>query len=486
MSVTTQPHELAITVKKQDDFGEWYHQLVQKGELIMYSHVSGCYTLLPKSYFVWEEIQRTLDREIKLRGVKNCYYPLFISKKALELEKQHFDGFQAEVAWVTRGGVNDLVEPIAVRPTSETIMYSSFPSLINSYHDLPLKLNQWCNVVRWEFRDPTPFIRSREFLWQEGHTVYETKDEAFKEVLDIIKLYKNIYQNLLAVPCVLGKKTNSEKFAGADETYTIETYIPNCNKGVQAATSHMLGQNFSKMFGIEFIDKDMKKQHPYQNSWGFTTRSIGVSLMTHSDDKGVVLPPSVSDVQIVIIPIFNAKNKDSVMKCIYGIYDVIKNNFRCKVDDRNKRPGWKYNYWELRGVPLRIEIGEKDIEKNQVTIVFRHTGEKTTIEFNLENLTNNLDQALIKIHQDLYEKAEAELMDSIVKISTRDEFMKNNKLSLVPWCGDDKCEMDIKKLLDGVKSLCIPEDPDLQKMFTKSCLVCENTAMINCLFGRSY
>lgn len=479
-------HELAITVKKKDDFGEWYHQLVLKGDLIMYSHVSGCYTLLPKSYFVWEEIQNELNSEIKSRGVKNCYYPLFISKKALELEKQHFDGFQAEVAWVTKGGLNDLAEPIAVRPTSETIMYSSFPNLISSYHDLPLKLNQWCNVVRWEFRDATPFIRSREFLWQEGHTVYETKDEALEEVKDIIKLYENIYHNLLAVPCILGKKTKSEKFAGADETYTLEAYIPGCNKGVQAATSHMLGQNFSKMFGIEFTDKDMKTQHPYQNSWGFTTRSIGVSLMIHSDDKGVVLPPVVSDVQIIIIPIFATKNKDLVMDKIYSVYDVIKNKFRVRIDDRNKRPGWKYNYWELRGVPVRLELGEKDIEKNQITVAIRHNGIKSTLELNLETVVDNLDQVLKKIHQDLYEKAKLELLESIVKIHSKDDFIVNTKLSLVPWCGCDKCEVKIKELSEGVKSLCIPEDVNLQKIFAKSCLVCDNDATVNCLFGRSY
>ena len=354
---------LGIVNKKETNFSDWYSEVIVKSEMVDYYDISGCYILRPWSYEIWERIQNFFDSLIKTLDVKNVYFPMFVSEKALTKEKEHIAGFSPEVAWVTRSGKSEIDPPIAIRPTSETIMYPSFAKWIRSHRDLPLKINQWTNIVRWEFKNPTPFIRTREFLWQEGHTAHSTFEEAEEMVFKILKFYKMVYEDLLACPVIQGKKSENEKFAGGFYTTSIETMLPN-GKGVQCATSHHLGQNFSKMFEINFLDKNKEKKLVWQTSWGLTTRTIGVLVMMHGDNNGLVLPPKISPIQVVIIPIKTSKDDP---KEILGkgeeIFKLLKDNgIRVEFDDSEMHtPGWKYAQWELKGVPIRIEYGKKDL-----------------------------------------------------------------------------------------------------------------------------
>eukprot|EP01098_Paradermamoeba_levis_P016640 TRINITY_DN907_c0_g1_i2.p1 TRINITY_DN907_c0_g1~~TRINITY_DN907_c0_g1_i2.p1 ORF type:complete len:654 (-),score=231.40 TRINITY_DN907_c0_g1_i2:444-2405(-) len=353
---------LGITVKKAEDFSEWYTQVLRKAELIDYYEISGCYIFRPWSYQIWEVIQRFFDTEIKKLGVVNAYFPLFVTEGALNKEKAHIEGFAAEVAWVTKSGDQDLARPVAIRPTSETIMYPAYAEWIKSHRDLPLKINQWNNVVRWEFKHPVPFLRSREFLWQEGHSAFATKDEADKEVLEILDLYRQVYEDILAIPVIKGFKSEHEKFAGGLYTTTCEAFIPTNGRGIQGATSHCLGQNFSKMFDITFEDASRftEPQFVWQNSWGITTRTIGVTIMVHGDDKGLILPPKAAPLQVVLVPI-NKKDADQKLLVDRGnqiIKELAAAGVRGHMDDRDTyNPGWKFNRWELKGVPVRIELG---------------------------------------------------------------------------------------------------------------------------------
>src|SRR3989344_2683209 len=351
-----------ITSEK-DDFSDWYTQILQKAELIEYTDVSGSYILRPSSYFIWEQIKDYFDKLIKEDGVKNVYFPLLIPKSNLMKEQEHIKGFTPEVAWVTKSGNTVLKEPLAIRPTSETIFYPAYSKWIRSWRDLPLRLNQWANIVRWEFKNPVPFIRSREFLWQEGHSAFETKQEAEEEVKKIQDFYEKTYKEILAIPVIKGKKTDKEKFAGADYTLTIETFLPS-GKSAQSATSHLLGQNFAKAFNITYLDKSEKKQYVWQTSWGISTRSIGIAIMMHSDNKGLVLSPKVSETQVIIIPIFDKENKKEISTKVKEMEAKLKKeNIRVKVDDSDSKPGFKFNEWEMKGIPLRIEIGPKDLQK---------------------------------------------------------------------------------------------------------------------------
>jgi len=372
-----------IRAKKEENFSEWYIQLIEKAELIEYSPVSGCIILRPTSYAIWESITQFLDKKIKEKGVQNVYFPLLIPENLLKKESKHVEGFSPEVAWVTEAGDSKLNERLAIRPTSETIMYDTFKKWIRSYRDLPLLTNQWANVVRWEFKHSIPFLRTREFLWQEGHTVFATQKESEEHALEMLEDYAKTYEELLAVPVIKGTKTDSEKFAGADITYSIETLLPN-GKAIQAATSHCLGQNFSKAFDIKFIDKDEKTKYVYQNSWGFTTRSIGIMIMIHSDNKGLVLPPKVAMNKVVIIPILMEKDKERVI----GRTKILKKQlekYNPILDDRDDiKPGNKFNNYEMKGLPIRIELGPRDLEKNQAVIVRRDTGEKRSV--NLDDI----------------------------------------------------------------------------------------------------
>ncbi|KAG7772061.1 hypothetical protein KL931_000401 [Ogataea haglerorum] len=504
---------IGVTVDKERDFSGWYQQILTKGEMLDYYDVSGCYILRPASYAIWEKIQRWFDDRIKADGVSNAYFPMFVSSRVLEKEKDHVEGFAPEVAWVTRAGSSDLEEPIAIRPTSETVMYPYYAKWIRSHRDLPLKLNQWNSVVRWEFKHPQPFLRTREFLWQEGHTAHLTKEEASEQVSRILDLYAGVYEELLAVPVIKGVKTENEKFAGGLYTTTCEGYIPTTGRGIQGATSHHLGQNFSKMFNIS-VENPLGPEHPkiyaHQTSWGLSTRVIGVMVMIHSDNKGLVIPPRVAQNQVVIIPVgITSKTTKDIENKLYQTCSELDSRLK-KADVRtitdfrdNYSPGWKFSDWELKGVPVRLEVGPKDIANNSVMAVRRDNGEKTALS--LDTIETELPKLLEAIQKSLFDAAK-EKYDSHRKIVTewKDFVPALNKKNVIlaPWCGVPECEDDIKdssaKKDDGedyetdekapsmgAKSLCIPYDqPELKE--GQKCVKCDKPAVNFTMFGRSY
>lgn len=475
-----------ISVKKSEDFSEWYTQLLQKAELIEYSPVSGCYILRPNCYFIWEKVQRYFDDLIKKDGVKNAYFPLFIPESLLKKESAHVQGFAPEVAWIDYAGDTKLAERLAVRPTSETIMYDSYSKWIRSYKDLPLRINQWCNVVRWEFKHPVPLLRSREFLWQEGHTVFATKEEAVKEALHILDFYAKVFEEMYAVPVAKGRKSEQEKFAGADATFSVEAFLPN-GKAIQGATSHNLGQNFSKAFNISFLDEKQQRQFAWQNSWGISTRSIGVMILMHSDDKGLVLPPKVAPIQAVIVPIIFEDSKARVLAKAKEIAKHLEEKgISVFLDDREGyTPGWKFNEWELKGVPVRIELGPKDLDKNQVMVARRDTGAKTS--FLISSAVNEINCLLDDIQNNLFDKAKKYLESAVVEVADLSEAKKkidSGKIVFAPWCGEAGCEENIKAET-GAKSLNSPlEQPKMKK--GQKCFACEKMAKYYFRFGKSY
>ncbi|MEM3374101.1 MAG: proline--tRNA ligase [Candidatus Woesearchaeota archaeon] len=477
---------LGLTAKKDENFSEWYTQLIQKADLADYSSVSGCIVFKPYSYEIWEKLQKFLDEKFKKSGVKNAYFPSMIPENLLNKEKEHVEGFTPEVAWITHAGNQKLNEKLALRPTSETIIYDSYSKWIRSYNDLPLRLNQWCNVVRWEFKYAIPFLRTREFLWQEGHSVFATKEEADKEVLEILDYYAEAFEELLAVPVIKGKKTEREKFAGALYSTTIETFLP-IGKAIQCSTSHCLGQNFSKAFEITFLDNKGNKQYAWQNSWGFSTRAIGTMIIMHSDDKGLVLPPKVAPIQIVIIPILFENTKEKVLSSAKKIKEELTQEYSVYLDEREQyTPGWKFNNWELKGVPLRIEIGPKDLEKDQITIARRDTSEKYQIP--ISNIKTKVNELLTEIQKNLYQKAEKSIKKSIVKIKTWQEFLKaveEKKYIRAEHCGLIECEDEIRNKTEGVKTTCIPFE-QAQKEKLGNCFHCGKKAQYEVLFAKSY
>lgn len=456
---------------------------------------------------MWENVQGFLDRHFKDLGVKNCYFPLFIPKKFLCKEEEHLEGFAPEVAWVTKAGQSDLHEHIAVRPTSETGMYPYVKDWIRSHRDLPMQLNQWNNVVRWEFKQTVPFLRSREFLWQEGHSAFANKEEAVKEVYDILDLYSRAYQEVLCVPVIKGRKTESEKFAGADFTTTIEGFIPGNGRGIQAATSHHLGQNFSKMFEISYDAEESKeKNFVFQNSWGFTTRSLGVMILTHGDDNGLVVPPMIAQYQVVIVPIIFKDSSDQVLAKCREVYAFLRSRgIRVNLDDRDTlTPPRKFFYHELRGVPVRLEIGPKDLAKNCCVLVRRDNGKKE-MGVSLDGLDAKLADVFKAMHSDMFEKAKTAMMSRLKTVTEWKEFVPAlNALHLViaSWCNVADCEKGIKTdsseeaknlqqdgfaLTAAAKSLCIPADQSLAgKPLPEKCFHCDRPASVWCLFGRSY
>ncbi|XP_053164883.1 bifunctional glutamate/proline--tRNA ligase isoform X4 [Hemicordylus capensis] len=499
---------LGLEAKKEENLAEWYSQVITKSEMIEYYDVSGCYILRPWAFSIWEDIKNFFDSEIKKLGVENCYFPMFVSQAALEKEKTHIADFAPEVAWVTKSGKTELAEPIAVRPTSETVMYPAYAKWVQSHRDLPIKLNQWCNVVRWEFKHPQPFLRTREFLWQEGHTAFSTYEEAAEEVLQILDLYARIYEELLAIPVVKGRKTEKEKFAGGDYTTTVEAFISASGRGIQGATSHHLGQNFSKMFEIVFEDPRIpgEKQFAYQNSWGLTTRTIGVMTMIHGDNTGLVLPPRVACVQVVIIPcgITNSLSEEDkealVTKCNEYLKRLLSANIRARADLReNYSPGWKFNHWELKGVPIRLEVGPRDMKNHQFVAVRRDTGEKLSLAEN--EAVNQLRHILEEIHTNLYNRAAEDLKSHMVVANTMESVQKeldSGKIVQIPFCGEIECEDWIKKTTArdqdlepgapsmGAKSLCIPFKPLCELQNGAKCVCNKNPAKFYTLFGRSY
>ena len=491
--------KLKMTYDKVSQFADWYSEVIIKGDMIEYYDVSGCYILKPNAFFVWEQVQQYLDRRFKELGVHNVYFPMFVKKKHLESEKDHLEGFEAEVAWVTHSGKSKLAEPIAIRPTSETIMYPVYKKWIQSHRDLPILYNQWSNVVRWEFKHPTPFIRTREFLWQEGHTVHANNEECSDFVQKILDIYADCYREVLAVPVIKGVKSELEKFAGADYTTTCETFVGDVGRSIQACTSHNLGQNFAKIFDISFEDKDMKSKLPYQASWGFTTRSVGVLIMHHSDNKGLVFPPTVATVQVVIIPITFSKGAKEVQKKCNEITELLKKNgIRAHIDDRtNYKPGWKFNDWELKGVPLRIEIGPKDIEEGKAQTCRRFDNKKSKISF--ENIVEDVNKILNDINTEMFKQAEEKMMKKKGKATNWKEFMDElNQLKFIetPWCTDKQCEENVKahsaedsdesSALSGkAKTLCMPQGQSNVPEGTK-CFKCDKPAQKYVLWGRSY
>lgn len=477
--------QLGLSVKKSEDFNEWYNQLVLKADMIDYSSVSGCIVFKPNSYAIWEKIQHIINDKIRRSGHRNCYFPMFIPESLLKKEAEHIEGFSPEVAWVTKAGNTELSERLAIRPTSETIMYESFAKWVRSWRDLPLLLNQWNSVVRWEFKHAKPFLRTREFLWQEGHTVHATKEDAEREVMQQLFEYVDLVENFMAIPVVAGKKTDREKFAGADYTTTVEAFMPD-GKALQMATSHMLGQNFAKVFDIKFLDKDEKEKHAYQTSWGLSTRTIGAIVMTHGDDKGLVLPPKIAPIQIVIIPIVFKETKEAVIAKAKEIAKKLKaKNYNIEIDDREGyTPGWKFNEWELKGVPLRIEIGPKDIEADQIVLVRRDNNEKTTIK--TKDLEKKAEQALSDVQDSLFKKAREYLAKSIVEVHSFNDFVdaiKSKKMAKALFCGQNGCEGIIKDKAEGATCRCIPFE---QKSVQGKCVQCGKEARFWALFGKGY
>ncbi len=474
--------ELGITVKKSENFDEWYIQVILRSEFTDYSAVSGCMIFRPDAYFVWEQTQKFLDEQIKKIGIKNVYFPLLIPEKFLSKEKEHVEGFSPEVAWVTQAGNSKLDERLAIRPTSETIMYPSYSKWIRSWRDLPMRYNQWNNVIRWEFKHAVPLLRTREFLWQEGHTVFANEKEALAEEKEIIEAYRRTTEELLALPGIIGRKTEKEKFAGAVFTISIEHLLPD-GRAIQGPDFHHDGQNFSKAFDITFLDKKKEKQYAWQNTWGFSTRELGVMVAIHGDDKGLILPPKVAPIQVVIVPIYDSKTREEVLKEAKELEEKLK-EFRTLLDDREEfSPGFKYNEWELKGIPIRIEIGPKDIKNDQAVLVRRDTLKKEIVKINKIDLS--VKELLKDIHKSMFDRATDFLKNNIHRVNTLDEFKKGLKkggIFQACWCGERSCEDKIKEET-GAKILNIPFDQE--KVFS-DCIICGKKAKMIVNIAKSY
>ncbi len=463
-----------------EDFAKWYTDVCIKAELIDYASVKGCMIIRPYGYAIWENIQKEMDSRFKATGHENVYMPLFIPESLLQKEKDHVEGFAPEVAWVTHGGNDELEERMCVRPTSETLFCDHYKNIVHSYRDLPKLYNQWCNVVRWE-KTTRPFLRSREFLWQEGHTLHATKEEAEAETIQMLNVYAEFCENVLAMPVVKGVKTEKERFAGAEDTYTIEALMHD-GKALQSGTSHYFGDGFAKAFDITYTDKNNNIVHPFQTSWGTTTRLIGALIMTHGDDSGLVLPPVVAPIQTVIVPI--ASHKEGVLEKAREVYDTIKSVCRAKLDDSDQSPGWKFAEYEMKGVPLRIELGPRDIENNVCVVVRRDNGEKITVS--LDELESKIPELLKAVHDGLYNKAferraemtyDAHTMEEMKEIAdTKPGFIR------AMWCGDRECEDKLKEIA-GVTSRCAPFE---QEEIADTCVCCGKKAKSMLYWGKAY
>ncbi len=463
-----------------EDFAKWYTDVCLKAELIDYSSVKGCMIIRPYGYAIWENIQHIVDGLFKETGHENVCMPMFIPESLLQKEKDHVEGFAPEVAWVTHGGNEKLEERLCVRPTSETLFCDHFKNIVHSYRDLPKLYNQWCSVVRWE-KTTRPFLRSREFLWQEGHTIHETPEQAKAETEQMLNIYADFAEKYLAIPVIKGQKTEKERFAGAEATYTIEALMHD-GKALQSGTSHYFGDGFSKAFEVTFTDRDNKLVHPFQTSWGLSTRLIGAIIMTHGDDNGLVLPPAIAPIQAVIVPI--ASHKGGVMEKANEINGKLKKICRVKLDDRDQSPGWKFAEYEMKGVPLRIEIGPRDIENGVCVIARRDTYEKITVS--LDELETKIPQLLDSVRDGLYEKALArrEKMTYDAKSFEELKEIADNKPGFIRamWCGDLECEEKLKNEA-GVSSRCIPFE---QEHIADTCVCCGKKATKMLYWGKAY
>ena len=472
-----------ITVKKDDDISEWYQQIVLKSKLADYTKVSGCIVYMPLSYAIWENIQKAFDKMIKETGHKNVYFPLLIPESLLTKEAEHIEGFSPEVAWVTRAGNSELSEKLAIRPTSETLIYDSYSKWVRSHRDLPLLYNQWCSVVRWEFKHPRPFLRGREFLWQEGHTVHESYESAENEVLMILQFYKEIIEDFLAIPAISGKKSPQEKFAGAQYTTTIESLMPD-GRALQMCTSHHMGTNFSKPFDIKFSDEDGETKFANTTSWGLSTRTIGGLILMHGDDSGLILPPRIAPTQVIIVPIYKDNNKQEVLEKASEIKNMLSSAARVELDGRDYySPGWKFNEHELKGTPLRIEIGMRDIESGTVVLVRRDTKEKKTVE--IEELKESVKIMLQDIHDSMYEKAKQRMNSNIRRANSIEQLKKiidDRMMGFAPFCLKKECEDKIEQETGSVSRV-IPFEQPLEK---GNCISCGEKAAQMAYFSKSY
>ncbi len=465
----------------EEDFSKWYTDVVKKAELMDYSSVKGCMVIEPYGYAIWENIQREMDARFKKLGVQNVYMPLLIPESLLQKEKDHIEGFAPECAVVTEGGGEKLAEKLFIRPTSEVLFCEHYQKVIHSYRDLPKLYNQWCSVLRWE-KTTRPFLRGMEFLWQEGHTMHETAQEAEEFTLKMLHVYDEVYRDVLAIPPVIGKKTEKEKFAGAEATYTLEPMMHN-GVALQGGTTHYFGDGFAKAFDITFTGRDNGLHHPYQTSWGMSTRLIGAVIMVHGDDSGLVLPPKIAPIQVAIVPV--AQHKPGVLEKAAELRDRLAEKYRVKLDDSDNSPGWKFAQYEMQGVPLRVEIGPKDIENGQCVLVRRDTREKQFIS--LDQLEAAVEQGLSDLHDAMYQRALKNLEEKTFTATTYEEFLDTaqNKPGFIKamWCGDSACEDKIKEDTGGVKSRCIPFE---EEHLSDVCVCCGKPARHMVYWGRQY
>lgn len=467
-----------------EDFSRWYIDVIKKADLMDYSPVRGCIVFRPDGYEIWEHIQHDLDRRFKETGHRNAYFPLFIPESFFQKEKEHIEGFNPELPWVTEAGGDKLEERLAIRPTSETMFGHMYAKWIQSYRDLPVLINQWANVVRWEKRT-LPFLRTSEFLWQEGHTAHETEEEAREETMKMLEVYREFAEEFLAIPVITGQKTPSEKFAGAIDTFSIEAMMKD-GRAVQAGTSHYLGTNFAVAFDIQYLSRDNKQEYVHTTSWGTSTRLIGSMIMVHGDDRGLALPPKVAPTQVIMIPIGPPKTWDAVVGRTDELFSELKKaGIRVRVDDRSDlRPGWKFNEYEMRGVPVRLEIGPRDMENGVCVLVSRITGEKKIVQ--QADLIEEVNTMLEQVQQEMFERAKQFMTDNFYSVDTLDEMKSSMEekrgFSLAGWCGSEECESKVKEET-GATSRNIPFNPSEEK---HTCLVCGQPAKHTVVFARAY
>ena len=464
-----------------ENFPQWYTDIVLKAGLADYTDVKGFVAIRPYGYAIWENIQKYTDKKFKEHGVKNISMPVLIPESLLNKEKEHVEGFAPEVAWVTMGGGEELEERLCVRHTSETIFSTMYSKWLSSWRDLPFKYNQWCNVLRWE-KETRPFLRSREFLWQEGHTIHETEEEAKQFTMDMLEVYTDVIENLLAIPVLKGQKTKKEQFAGAEATYTVETLMQD-GRALQGGTSHYFGQNFTKPFDVKFQNKNGEQEYAYQTSWGISTRLIGAVIMAHGDNRGLKLPPLVAPIQAVIVPI--AQQKEGVLEATNKLKEKLSKKFRMELDDRdNYSVGYKFNDWEMRGVPVRIEMGPRDIENGEAVLVRRDTSEKISVK--LEDIEEKLEELLKDIQKSMYDVCKKRVEEKTTTAKTMEELKKNldenQGYVKTMWCGNQECEDKVKEVT-GAPSRCIPFE---QEHISDTCVCCGKPATKMVVWGRQY